>query len=185
MDIRDAQHDMRDAYFNGAPGLLASGTVWLVAAVVAWTQSTPAGVLTLFFGGMLIHPAAIVLEKMLGRSGKHRPDNPLAGLALESTILMLFAIPVAYAAFLHRPSWFFCAMLLIIGGRYLVFNTLYGLRTYWLCGAALAAAGFASAVIDAPAPLIALTGALIEYLFAAILYTSGRPKSSASTENLT
>jgi len=184
MDIRDAQQDMRDAYFNGAPGVFASATAWLAAAAVAWMQSTQAGVLTLFFGGMLIHPAGIALEKALGRSGRHRRDNPLAGLAIESTVLMLLAIPVAYAAFLHRPAWFFCAMLLIIGGRYLVFTTLYGLRVYWLCGATLAAAGFASAVVNAPAPLVALASALIEYVFAAILFSSGRRESRVNVGNI-
>jgi hypothetical protein len=45
-------------------------------------------------------------------------------------------------------SWFFPAMLMVIGGRYLSFAVVYGLRTYWALGASLAV----SQVEGAPCP---------------------------------
>lgn len=82
MRIVDAQSDMRDAYAAGGPGVLVSGLVWLAAAAaVAISESPVAGLLTLFVGGMLIHPASMMIAKLLGRRGTHQPDNPPGGEA--------------------------------------------------------------------------------------------------------
>ena len=87
----------------------------------------------------------------------------------------MLAIAVAFVASFQKTEWFFIAMLLTIGGRYLTFATLYGLRIYWACGAALAGAGFALAVLGASSAVIALTGSVIELLFAALIF-SGEKK---------
>ncbi|MEL7187564.1 MAG: hypothetical protein AAFN50_14210, partial [Pseudomonadota bacterium] len=137
MSITDAQQDMRDAYYGGATGAVTSATAWLAAALVATFVSQYAGILTLIFGGMLIFPASVVLCKIIGRSGKHHKDNPLAPLAIEGTIWMLLCILVAIGAALYKIEWFFPAMLLVIAGRYLTFSTLYGLRLYWAFAATL------------------------------------------------
>lgn len=78
MRIVDAQSDMRDAYAAGGPGVLVSGLVWLAVAI---SDSPVAGLLTLFVGGMLIHPASMMIAKLLGRRGTHQPDNPPGGEA--------------------------------------------------------------------------------------------------------
>lgn len=60
-----------------------------------------------------------------------QPDKGIqlmAPLALEGTIWLLLAIPVAIGAALYRVEWFFPAMLLVIAGRYLTFSTLYDMR---------------------------------------------------------
>ena len=49
--IADAQQDMRDAYYGGAPGVITSGTAWLIAGLVSFIISSKAGILTLIFGG--------------------------------------------------------------------------------------------------------------------------------------
>lgn len=79
---------------------------------------------------MAIHPLAMLLSKALGRPGKHRADNPLAALALESTFLLFIGLFIAFVVAQVRGDWFYPIMLLIIGGRYLVFATLYG-PTQW------------------------------------------------------
>jgi hypothetical protein len=89
-----------------------------------------------------------------GRSGAHTPGNPLAALTLEVTFFFVFAIPLAYAVSRYRAEWFFPAMLLLIGGRYLTFATLYGMRVYWACGATLALVRFLLVVVKAPAWLV-------------------------------
>ena len=174
MQVVDAQSDMRDAYVAGGPGVLVSGLVWLAAGVaVTIYASSVAGLLTLFVGGMLIHPASILISKVLGRRGAHRPRNPLAQLALESTFMLFCGLALAFILFQVRNDLFFPAMLLVIGGRYLVFATMYGLRVYWACGGVLAIAGFALAATGAPASVSAFAGGCIELVFAAVLLRAG------------
>jgi hypothetical protein len=174
MVFEHAQADMRHAYFGGATGVITSSLAWLAAALTAFLVSPRGAMAALFIGGMFIHPAAILLSKLLGRPGATSPGNPLARLAVESTVWLLLAIAVAFVASFQGAEWFFIAMLLTIGGRYLVFATMYGLRIYWICGAALAAAGMALAALGAGVGAIALTGGLIELLFAGLVFARER-----------
>ena len=169
-----AQANMRAGYLSGAPGVFVSGCVWLAAGLVATLQSPSLAVIVLLVGGMLIHPASIGVCKALGRAGAHEPGNPLGTLAIEGTFWLLAGICIAYGMSVLRLEWFFPAMLLLIGGRYFTFRTLYGLRIYWFCGALLCLAGVALALARAPAHLSALTGAGIELVFAAIVFASAR-----------
>ena len=172
--IEQAQADMRHAFFGGATGVVASALAWLIAALAAWLVHPRGGIAALFIGGMLIHPAAVLLSKLLGRPGAHTPGNPLARLAIESTVWLILAIAVAFIAALQRAEWFFVALLLTIGGRYFVFATLYGLRVYWICGAVLALAGFALGMLQASAEIVALAGGLIELTFATVIFARER-----------
>ena len=169
-----AQANMRSAYLSGAPGVLASGCAWLAAGLVAAMISASGAVFVLLVGGALIHPASVVLCKVLGRAGAHEPGNPLGSLAIEGTVWLLAGIAIAYGMHVLRLEWFFPAMLLLIGGRYLTFQSLYGLRVYWLCGAALCIAGIALALVRAPAAVSALSGALIELVFAACVFLQAK-----------
>ena len=178
MTIAEAQHDMRAAYYAGATGLFASATAWLAAAIAALSSSPKVAIATLIFGGMLIFPASVALSKMLGRSGAHAKTNPLGRLALETTVWLLLGILIAYGVSLLRVDWFFPAMLLTIGGRYLIFCTIYGLRVYWICGAALATAGVLLAINHAPVVSGALAGALLEYVFGAVVFLQERKRDT-------
>ena len=173
-NLSDAQADMRLGYLSGAPGVLVSGTVWLVAGIVAWRVSPTNAVWALFVGGALIHPIGVVLTKILGRSGSHTPGNPLTSLAAANTCWLIFSLPLAYAVSLLRIEWFFPAMLLVIGGRYLTFDLLYGMRIYWACGGALALAGFLLGRELAQPAVSAVTGAAIELCFGAWILWVGR-----------
>jgi hypothetical protein len=165
-----AQADMRRAFAGGAVGVFASACVWIASAIVSVAATPRLAVLSLLLGGMFIHPLAIGLARLLGRSGAIAKGNPLARLALEGTVWMLLAIPLAFALSLQRTEWFFIAMMLTIGGRYLTFATLYGMRIYWACGAVLAAAAVALATSRADSTVAAFAGGLIELIFAAIIY---------------
>jgi hypothetical protein len=177
MSIADAQQDMRDAYYGGATGAVTSATAWLAAALVATFVSPVAGILTLIVAGMFIFPASVVLCKVIGRPGKHRKDNPLAPLAIESTIWMLLSIFVAIGVALYRVEWFFPAMLLIIAGRYLTFSTLYGLRLYWAFAATLAVSALPLVILEAPAVSGAFAGALVEFAYAIALFATVKPSA--------
>jgi len=166
MQFIEAQRDMREAYMLGIPGMATSALVWFMAGVVALHFSNQAAVLALFGGGALIFPISVLICKALGRSGKHGKGNPLGASALEGTGWFILCLPLAYGVFLANPRWFFPAMLLVIGGRYLSFKTLYGLRLYWACGATLALAAYALAAANAAPSTGAFSGAAIEFGFA-------------------
>ena len=168
MSIAEAQADMRHAYYSGGAGILASAIAWSVAAAIAISGSSQQAIWALLVGGMLIHPFGLLICKLLRTSGAHTKGNPLGQLAGASTFWLIFSLPLAYALGLQNPGWFFAAMLLVIGGRYLVFATLYGMRLYWMLGLSLALAGFALATLSAPAYAIAGAGAALEMGFAAI-----------------
>jgi hypothetical protein len=171
LHIPDAQRDMRFGYYGGAPGVLASAIAWLAAGLVAGFHSPKTAVLVLFGGGMLIHPVGVLIAKLLGRPGAHTKGNPLGALALEGTIFMLLCLPLAYAVSVHRIEWFFPAMLLVIGGRYLTFATLYGWRIFRVLGGALALMAFALVILRMPPAVAALAGGAAELVFAAVLFT--------------
>jgi len=161
---------MRENYLNGAPGALVSGIVWLIAGAAAIAVSNETGVYALLLGGALIFPLSVLLTKSLGRRGSHDADNPLGRLASEGTFWMLAGIAVAFGISALRIEWFFPAMLLTIGGRYLTFQTIYGLRLYWVLGAILCALGVLLALLRAPPHVAALAGGAIEIAFAALVW---------------
>lgn len=174
MTVSEAQVDMRQGYCSGGTGVLASAIAWSVAAGVAVFGSAPNAVWVLLVGGMFIHPVAVLICKLLGARGAHSKGNPLGQLAGASTFWLVFCLPLAYALGQQELGWFFPAMLLIIGGRYLVFATVYGMRLYWALGLVLAAAGFVLGYLAVPAHVAVVTGAAVEAAFAVIFLVQHR-----------
>jgi len=179
--LAHAQRDMRTAYLDGAPGVLVSGTVWAVAACYAALVSPERAIWVLFVGGACIHPLAVLLVRLLGRSGRHAAGNPLGPLAMATTVWMIMMLPLAYGIALWRIELFFPAMLFVIGGRYFCFHTLYGRRLYWAFGAVLAAAGWGLAAAHAAPVLGAFAGAAIEIVFACLLFAGARRQASVQS----
>jgi hypothetical protein len=167
-----AQEDMRTGYHGGAPGVIVSASVWLLSGIVGSFVSPTAAVWTLLIGGMFIHPVALGVVRLLGRSASHTPGNPFGPLALAVTAWLLLSLPLAYVVSIFQVELFFPAMLLIIGGRYATFTTLYGNRTFWLCAASLSVAGFLLASGGADPALSAFTGAALEGAFGIYLWRS-------------
>lgn len=159
------QQDMRRGYLWGASGIVASGTVWLIAAYVALIRTPSAAVWTLLLGATAIVPVAQLTNRLLGATGRHTPGNPLAGLAMEGTIWMIASLPAAYALSREHVEWFFPAVMMVIGGRYLTFATLYGTRLYWALGALLGTAAYGSVAWQATPQIAAALGGGIEVLF--------------------
>lgn len=165
MTVADAQSDMRNGYYSGATGIVASALAWSASAAIAIVHSPERAIWVLLIGGMLIYPLGLLLCRVLGASGSHTKGNPFGQLAGASTFWLIFSLPLAYVLGLYQPAWFFSAMLVVIGGRYLVFATIYGMRLYWGLGLALAAAGFVLMTLRLPAVVIAAAGAAIEFGF--------------------
>ena len=174
MSVTEAQSDMRQSYYSGATGILASALAWFVAAGAAALTSPQKAVWALLIGGMFIHPVGLLICKLLGSRGTHTRGNPLGLLAGASTFWLIFCLPIAYLLSVRQPGLFFPAMLLIIGGRYLVFATIYGMRLYWALGLVLAGAGFALAPLNATAFVSALVGAVLEAIFAIVCLVQHR-----------
>jgi len=178
--IADAQREMRFAYYGGAPGMLTSATVWLVAGITAALSSPERAIWTLFIGGMFIHPVSVLLTKALGRPGSHTRGNPFGALALASTFWLILSCPLAYSVSLLRIEWFFPAMLFVIGGRYLTFSTIFGTRIYWTCGSALVLAGYLLARARVSPEFGAFAGSAIEAAFAVFIFADTRREVAVS-----
>jgi len=168
-DLPQAQADMRSAYLSGGAGVFASSLAWLAAAIATLELPAQQAVWVLFAGGMAIHPASILICKLLGASGKHAKGNPLGLLAGATVFWLIFSLPLAYVVALYRIEWFFPAMLLVIGGRYLTFATLFGMRVYWVLGLTLAAAGYLLGKALATPTVGAFAGSALEVMFAAYI----------------
>ncbi|QEL57944.1 hypothetical protein FYK34_17460 [Chromobacterium paludis] len=177
--FEDAQADMRSAYLWGAPGVSVSGAVWVISALFASFVSFKAGVWSLLLGGTVIFPLSLVVCRALGAKAKHSADNPLGKLALEGTFWLLAGIAVAFGIQVLRPEWFYPSMLLMIGGRYFTFQTLYGLRAFWWAGGTLCSLGIALALASAAPALAAAVGGGTEVVLSVLLFSMARGKKDA------
>ena len=174
VSIQEAQLDMRCAYASGATGVIASALAWLASAIVALKAGNASAVLTLLACGVFIHPVSLVLTRAVGRSARHRVDNPLGLLALESVGVLIIGCIISYALSTFQVALFFPAMLLVIGARYALFQSMYGLRIYWALAAALMLAATALVITRAPVRVGAFSGAALEGLFALAIYARTR-----------
>ncbi len=180
MNILDAQKDMRYGYLGGGVGMFVSGAVWALAGVIAVYGETKQAIWALLIGGALIAPMSGIITKALGRPDRGTQGNPLMGLAMEGTLWLVFCLPLAYLISQMNPLWFFPSMLLVIGGRYLTFSTVYGMRLYWVCGLLLALAGGALAYFNIAFNLQPFAGALIELTLAPFAFIQGRKEEENS-----
>lgn len=172
--FKEAQADMCKGYANGSIGIIVSGLVWLISATISYQYSAKEAVWALLIGGMLIHPVGVLLGKAFGVSGAHAKGNPLGNLAMEGTIFMIMCLPIAFGLSLQYTEWFFQGMLLIIGGRYLTFASIYGIRLYWILGAALGVAAYLLFYFRAGSFGSLLTGSLVEISFGFFMFFSFR-----------
>jgi hypothetical protein len=78
-------------------------------------------------------------------------------------------------------AWFFPAVLLVIGGRYLTFAVMFGMKIYWLLGFALAAVGLVSGYSRVAPIVSAAAGAGIELVFAVVIFLLHRQWARART----
>ena len=173
-NIKEAQLEMRNKHMYGATGVVVSGLMWLLSGLVAYNDSPTHAVWTLLVGGALIHPVSTVFNKILGVTGTASKDNALNNLAIEGTFFMLLCIPLAYGLSLQRTEWFFQSMLLIIGGRYLTFNTIYGNKLFWILGATLGVIAYVLFSLRSQSYISALVGSVIEISYGFFIYYNAR-----------
>lgn len=175
MQIAAAQQDMARAHVRGAPGVLVSGLVWLIASVVWERSGVATGFLALFVGGVLIFPLSLLISRLVFRAPGSAKGNPLERLALESTFTLFAGIFLAWCFLRVAPELAFPAMAVAIGVRYLIFRTVYGNAIYWALGGALAVLGgvVAAQIIALPVNLALVVG-VIEVVFSGLIFLTGR-----------
>lgn len=168
---------MRLAYYDGAPGILVSGLVWLTAALVCHLFGIHKAVWTLLIGGALIHPIGLVVTKALGRSAKTSKANALNQLAMASTIWLILGCAMSYGLYLFMPVLFFPALMATIGCRYLIFASVFGNAIFWLLGAGLIVAANLALFSQMPPSFAAGLGGLIEIAFAVLVFSKASKSS--------
>ncbi len=118
MHLGEAQRDMRRAYVNGGVGIFASGLVWTLSGLVTMNISLIAGMATLFFGGMAIHPISVLLARSVYRRGKTRSPNPMEMLALHASLA--FWMPGVTPAFIALTAGLIellCSALILVPAK--------------------------------------------------------------------
>ena len=176
MNVKESQQDLRSAYVNGIAGVIVSGLVWLVAGIMAYSASAKISMIVFFVGGMLIHPLGIFISKMMKGSGQHKKQNLLGILAMESTIFLFAGLFIAYAVSTIQQNWFFHIMLIIIGARYVIFQSMYGIYIYWIFGLTLLVIGAACLISDQAIYISALLGGVLELIFGFLIYKDSGSK---------
>ncbi|MFD2823407.1 DUF7010 family protein [Lacinutrix iliipiscaria] len=169
LSLKELQKDMRIAYVGGGTGVLVSSIVWFVSGIVAVYSTKEMSLLTFFMGGMLIYPLGMLSTKLFNRTGKHQKNNPLAFLAFESTVILFVGLFTAYSIFQIEKQWFFPIMLMIIGARYLVFQSIYGMKIYWILGILLSLSGILCLISNQPFHIGGIIGGIVEIIFGVLI----------------
>ena len=135
--LTTAQQDLSRAYAGGAPGVLVSGLVWLIAGTVWQLHGTTAAFAALFFGGMAIHPLGVLIERTAFKAPKAAIGRPLETLAIEATIPLFVGVLIAWVLLVRAPDLAIPTFAAIVGARYFLFRTMYGEIAYWALGGAI------------------------------------------------
>ena len=168
--FEEQQVEMRHAYYDGAPGILVSGLVWIAAALVCHLLGLRQAVWTLLIGGAFIYPISALATRAIGRPAKTSSDNALNQLAMASTLWLILGCAMAYGLFRSVPALFFPAMMATIGSRYLIFASVYGRSVYWVLGLSLGVAAGLVLFIEIPPAVAAAIGGAIEVAFSLFVY---------------
>ncbi len=173
------QYEMRDAYYDGAPGILVSGIVWSATALVHTRLGMQQAVWTLLIGGALIHPIGTLVTKALGRPARTDSANALNQLAAASTVWLILNCAMAFGLFLLKPTLFFPSMMATIGSRYLILATVFGRSVFWVLGLCLLVAAVLSFYLSVAPAATAALGGVIEMVLAAVAFSKASTRGGS------
>ncbi len=151
MLVAEGQGDVRCVYSGGFYGQLVSAAVWLSAAIVATWFSTTLSVAVLFLGGTLIFPLTWLTIRTTGRTASLPLGHPMAALAMQIAFTVPIGLVAVVAMLAGRTELFFPASMVIVGGHYLPFTFLYGMRMFAYLAVALVVPGLLL-LVWVPAP---------------------------------
>lgn len=181
--IQSAQIEMSRYYKGGSIRVIVSGIVWLLAAIISIKYNTKLAVWSLLIGGMFIHPVSLMICRVVEKKAVKPVNNVCNQLAIQSTFFMIVCIPLAYGLSFQRIEWFFLAMMLIIGGRYFIFVTIYGNQLYWLLGIALVIMAYLLFKIKADSSIILVISGLIEIFVGLLLFYQFKKTNQSFVRN--
>lgn len=181
--IQSAQIEMSHYYKGGSIGVIVSGMVWLSIAIISIKYNTQLAVWSLLIGGIFIHPLSLLICRIIAKKATKLVNNVCNQLAIQSTFFMVVCIPLAYGLSFQRIEWFFLAMMLIIGGRYFTFVTIYGNKLYWLLGIVLVIMAYLLFKIKAVSSVILLISGLIEILVGLLLFYQFKKTNQSFVRN--
>lgn len=175
--VSDAQHEVRSVYLGGFVGQLVSAALWLASALATTLLSPRHGIVVLVLGGILIFPTTQTVLRLTGRTASLSAHNPLRELAMEIAFLVPLLLPLAGAATLYRPEWFYPACMMIVGAHYLPFSFLYGMRQFLALGSVMFAVGL---LVGMYAPERALDAAYFNAALLVVFAFVGRNVTAAA-----
>ena len=146
MLVADAQHEVRRVYLGGLVGNTVSAVLWLASATLAVSVSRRAAIILLVAGGFFIYPVLSLILRILGRPASLSAGNPFRYLAMQVAFVLPLSMPLVAPVVAFRPTWFYPAMMILLGAHYLPFATLYGMRSFLALGALLIASGLTIAL---------------------------------------
>ena len=186
MLLADAQCEMRTVYLGGFIGQLVSALIWFASATIATIADPKTGFWALAIGGAAIFPLTQALLRLAGRRAALSQQNPLGKLAMQIAFTVPLVLPVAGAAALYRPGWFYPACMVIVGAHYLPFVFLYGMKTFALLAASLVSTGYAIGFLASDRLVLGgWVGGMVLFAFAFGLlaaYKKGCPRCTLSCQ---
>ena len=140
MTIVEAQKEIRTRFIGGFFGQLVSGVLWLASAALAEWSTPRAAITLLVIGGMFIFPATELLVRLTGARAPMSAGG-FKNLGAQAAFVLPVSMPLLLPVALYRLSWFYPAMLILLGAHYLPFVTLYGMRMFAVLAVMLAGGG--------------------------------------------
>lgn len=146
MLVREAQTEVRRVYLGGLIGNTVSGVLWLASACLAVWYSHKAAIILLVVGGFFIYPVVSLVLRVFGRPAALSSGNPFRFLAIQVAFVLPLSMPLVAPVVAYRETWFYPAMMVLVGAHYLPFATLYGMRSFLVVGAVLISLGITIAL---------------------------------------
>lgn len=183
MQLGEAQADLRRAYVNGGPGTVVSGLVWIAASIAQAQSGVGTGFVVLFFGGMLIFPLSLVVNRAMLRRAAESRENPFGRLVLESTVAMIAGLFAAWLFLRHDSALVMPLAAVAVGAHYFAFRTAYGLSVFWALGAVIIAIGVGAMYgVPALAGSLVVAVGVVEIVFGLALTVSGLRGASPASQ---
>ena len=140
MDIAEAQREARIRFAGGFYGQAVSGVLWLASASFATWGTPRTAILVLVLGGFLIFPITELLIRASG-APKLSSANSLPQLGMQVAFVLPLSMPLLLPVGLYRLTWFYPALMILLGAHYLPFVFLYGMRMFAVLAAVLLGGG--------------------------------------------
>ncbi len=91
--------------------------------------------------GMFIFPATELLLRAAGARGSLSAENSLRSLGMQAAFVLPLSMPLLLPVSRYRLTWFYPALMILLGAHYLPFVFLYGMRMFWMLGGILVGHG--------------------------------------------